>query len=579
MREEDLRFGELAIQRGLLRNEQLVECMLTQQRENHRRPISEIAVDRGFMTPAGVQQVLGDTDASVASDPAEQFVRKPSETGFAAVEIDGAEDPVYDDADDDIDNGPPAERLTPSVEALLALYVDDDSAPAPTASEASDDRPADVDDHHVAGERDDRPSTKRQSSTGLKSPSMSALLAVYIDSEEKRRSDEWQKWTDVSATRPVRPGDETVDFEIAQQAALIESSPGEDSPVDIERLLLSAFDSGASDLHLHCGAPPMVRVDGELAVLEGESDVEAEQAEAIATQIASEATWSEFCAAGQTQFALALGARGRARVTVYRQQRGVDLIFRLIPAACPTLDSLGLREAYAQLLQQRTGLALIAGPQGSGKSTTLAALMLEFSSLGRAVSTIEDPIEHEVKARKGGRIIQRQLGEHAVSIARAMRATIRTNPDVIALTNIHDHEIATMAIDAVEAGHLVVGTLPAANCVHAMGRVIDAAPAPQQRRLREFLADQLGSVFCQRLVRKKKGRGRLPAVELLRVTPAVSHMIQDGRLSQIPAAMRAKGDHGAKPLDDALGELQKRGEISEAEARRHAIDPNRLTVA
>ena len=360
-------------------------------------------------------------------------------------------------------------------------------------------------------------------------------------------------------------------------AAAAASSPA--SSADLQRLhalLAEGVRRGASDVHLHATMPPMLRLHGALAPLEGHAPLAAADTEGLAHAAFTEAQRAHFAARNDLDFAYAAAQLGRFRANAYRQQRGVDLVFRVIPAEIPSLKSLGLPESLAKLTTYHQGLILCTGPAGSGKSTTMAAL-LDLVNRERSdhILTIEDPIEFLHPSKKC-LVRQRQVVSHTESFARALRAALREDPDVIAIGEMRDLETISLALSAAETGHLVLGTLHTNNAVRTINRVLDVFPPDQQAQVRVMFASSLRGVISQKLIGRTDGTGRVAAVEVLMVTPAVVNLIRDEKQFQIKNIMQTNRALGMRLLDDSLKELVNAGTISLQDARAAADLPGTL---
>jgi twitching motility protein PilT len=342
------------------------------------------------------------------------------------------------------------------------------------------------------------------------------------------------------------------------------------------RALGYAVKKGASDLHLHSGAPLLARIHGRLGPLKGEQVITAEEAERFIAEILSDANWQLLADRGEVDFAFALPALGRFRVNAYRQQRGLDIVFRIIPEEVPTIAELGLPETIAKLVDYRTGLVLCTGPSGCGKSTTLASLLRHLiDTREEHVLTIENPIEHVFK-EKCSIVNQRQVGDHTSSFARALRAALREDPDVIAITEMRDKESIGLALSAAETGHLVLGTLHTGNAGQTISRIVNTFEAEEQAHIRTQLSESLRAVVSQRLVPKADGSGRALAFELLICNTAVANMIRDDKMFQINSIMQTGKSLDMVTLDDSLAELVARNVVTKDEARRFAEAKDRF---
>jgi twitching motility protein PilT len=341
------------------------------------------------------------------------------------------------------------------------------------------------------------------------------------------------------------------------------------------RALAVAIQQGASDLHAHSGAPLLVRVDGGLRPLSGDSLLTAEAAEQVIAEVMTDPQWAALRRAGQVDFAYAIADLGRFRVNVYRQQRGLDIVFRIIAATPPGLDELGLPARLSRLCDYRTGIVLCTGPAGCGKSTTLAALVnLVVKSRAEHVLTIENPVEH-VYPQGRALVNQREVGTHTGSFARALRAALREDPDVIVITELRDRETMGLAISAAETGHLVLGTLHTGNAGQTINRIVSSFPADEQEQMRVMLAESLRAVVSQRLL-PAAGGGRVPAIELLMVNTAVSKLIRDDKTFQLPSTMQTGKAAGMLTLDDSIAALVAAGTVTREVAQRFAYKKERF---
>jgi twitching motility protein PilT len=342
------------------------------------------------------------------------------------------------------------------------------------------------------------------------------------------------------------------------------------------KALALALRHGASDLHAHSGAPLSIRVDGQMRPLSGTSLLSAEAAERVIAEVVTDAQWAVLSRKGEVDFAYEIPGLARFRVNVYRQQRGLDAVFRIIAAKPPTLEDLGLPARLARLTDFRTGMVLCTGPTGCGKSTTLAALLYALTqSRPDHVLTIEDPVEY-VYPPGPALVNQRQVRDHTSTFARALRAALREDPDVIAITELRDRDTIGLAISAAETGHLVLGTLHTGNAAQTIQRIISSFPADEQEQVRTMLAESLRAVVSQRLVPMAVGRGRVPAVELLMVTTAVSNLIREDKTHQLPSVMQTGRASGMMTLDDSLEELVRSGTVTAEAARRFAVKKERF---
>jgi twitching motility protein PilT len=340
----------------------------------------------------------------------------------------------------------------------------------------------------------------------------------------------------------------------------------------LEALLQQAVEMRASDVHVHSLAPLKVRIDGQLQDLESEV-LDPRLANEIIREVLTPEQRSALDAHGQIDFAYTLPGVGRFRSNAYRQQRGVDAVFRAIPPEPPTLTDLGLPTSLARFCNFHQGMVLITGPAGCGKSSTLAALLRIINEDRRDhIITVEDPIEY-LHHSKQCVVNQRQVGRHTGTFARALRAALREDPDVIALGELRDLETISLALTAAETGHLVMATLHTSNAIRTINRVLGVFPPEQQDQIRTMVSESLRAVVSQRLVTRADGQGRVPALEILVCNKAVGNLIRDNKTFQIRSVLQTGANQGMCLLDASLADLVKKGTITREEAARHADDP------
>jgi twitching motility protein PilT len=277
-------------------------------------------------------------------------------------------------------------------------------------------------------------------------------------------------------------------------------------------------------------------------------------------------------------FCYSIEGVGRFRANVYRQQSGIDGVFRIIPPLPPTLAELGLPAAMARLTTYHQGMVLVTGPTGSGKTSTLAALVDLINEERREhVLTIEDPIEY-LHPSKRCLINQRSVGRHTQSFARALRAALREDPDVVVIGELRDLETISLALTAAETGHLVLATLHTDNTLRTLNRVVGAFPADQQDQVRTMLSESLRAVVSQRLLPRADGQGRVPAIETLIVTKAVANLIRENKVFQIQSILQTGATHGMGLLDQSIRAHVQAGTVSREDALRHCADPKTLAA-
>ncbi|HBQ10973.1 MAG TPA: type IV pili twitching motility protein PilT [Myxococcales bacterium] len=348
----------------------------------------------------------------------------------------------------------------------------------------------------------------------------------------------------------------------------------------LDTFLRIAADQQASDLHFHAGKVPMIRHHGELSSMPFRV-LSAPQVRTFLEEILSPAQRAKLDAEQQVDFAYDLDGVGRFRASVCEQNGGLSAVFRVIPDGIPNLSDLELPAAVAGFTRHANGLVLITGPTGSGKTTTLAAMVdLINRTSGRHVITVEDPIEF-VHEPKRGLVTQREIGLHAASFASALRSALREAPDVLVVGEMRDFETISLALTAAEAGVLVFTTLHTGSAAKALDRMMGAAPADQQEQVREVLSVLLRGVLSQRLCRLANGQGRAAAPEILLQSISISHLIREQKVHQIDAYLRGgeHSAHGMVSLEQSLVRLVREGRITRAEALLHANDAEAVTLA
>ncbi len=325
----------------------------------------------------------------------------------------------------------------------------------------------------------------------------------------------------------------------------------------MEDLVREANEKNASDLHLSAGGPPRLRVDGDLVATDHPA-LDAAAVQALVEAIMTPAQREHFAAEHELDFSWAVPDVGRYRVNVFMQGRGPGAVLRAIPTRIPSFEALSLPPILAELCKRERGLILVTGPTGSGKSTTLAAMVdVVNSTWDGHILTIEDPVEF-VHESKRCLVNQREVGSHTTSFSAALRSALREDPDVILVGEMRDLETISLALTAAETGHLVFGTLHTSSAPKTVDRIIDVFPAGQQAQIRTMLAESLEAVIAQRLL-KKQGGGRIAACEVLVGTTAVRNLIREGKLHQIPSMMQTGQQQGMCTFDMAIADLRKRG--------------------
>ncbi len=352
------------------------------------------------------------------------------------------------------------------------------------------------------------------------------------------------------------------------------SGPAADASM-LERLLRAMATEGASDLHLTGGQRPRWRIDGAMHTIADIPPLGEETVLELLGDALEERNRSEFEATNDTDFALSLPGVARFRVNLFRDLGGVGAVFRLIPTTILSLEQLGMPEVVTDFCKLPKGLVLVTGPTGSGKSTTLAA-MVDLINRGRQehIITLEDPVEF-VHQSQLSLVNQREVGSHTRSFAAAIRAALREDPDIILVGEMRDLETVSLALEAANTGHLVLGTLHTATAISTIERIVGLFPPEEQSRIQTTLADVIRGVVAQNLL-KRIGGGRVAALEVMVSSPAVSNLIREGKMHQIASSMQTGKAAGNRLLNDSLADLVSRGVVDSEEALSKAVDKAEL---
>jgi len=361
-------------------------------------------------------------------------------------------------------------------------------------------------------------------------------------------------------------------FAMPAEAAFVPAAANGPMRAKMDALFHQMADLGASDLHLSVSVPPMVRKDGKMKLLqEGETVLTAPAMRDLLTSIMPAKNQEEFSVRNDTDFAYEIPNLARFRCNVFMDRKGMGAVFRIIPTKILTAEQLGLSKAIMDLTCLSKGLVVVTGPTGSGKSTTLCA-MVDSINKNREdhIITIEDPIEFTHENQRC-LVNQREVHNHTDSFKDALRAALREDPDILLVGEMRDLETISIAIETAETGHLVFGTLHTTTAPSTIDRIIDQFPADRQEQIRVMLSESLKGVIAQTLL-PKKGGGRVAALEVLIITPAISNLIREGKTFQIPSAMQTGKNHGMVMLNDALFEHVKNGLVEPMDAYIKAVD-------
>ncbi|MBW3623737.1 MAG: type IV pilus twitching motility protein PilT [Armatimonadetes bacterium] len=343
----------------------------------------------------------------------------------------------------------------------------------------------------------------------------------------------------------------------------------------LDDLLTEMVQKGASDLHLSVGVPPMFRIDSRLMPSNYER-LTPNESQRLAYDIMTDEHTQRFESTMELDFSYTLGKKGRFRVNVYRDRGTVASAYRLIPSRIPTITDLGLPPVLEELSRRPRGLILVTGPTGSGKSTTLAAMINQINNERNLhIITVEDPIEYMHQHRTCV-VNQRELGQDTKSFSNALRASLREDPDVILVGEMRDLETIEAAITAAETGHLVLATLHTNSAAQTVDRIVDVFPTGSQQQVRIQLSNTLEAVLTQQLVPRARSTGRTCAMEVMIATPAIRNLIREGKAHQITSTITTSANVGMITMDQALRDLFQADMISYEDALSRAMNPDEL---
>ncbi len=346
--------------------------------------------------------------------------------------------------------------------------------------------------------------------------------------------------------------------------------------LDMNQLLELVVSRNASDIHLIAGVPPMLRIDGELVPVSGESPLAPERIERLLKTVMTAEQIEQLTVNKELDFSLSFSDRARFRVNAYTQKQTVAAAFRSIPMEIPEIDSLGLPPILHNFTAMRQGLILVTGPTGHGKSTTLAAMLDEINTnAAEHIVTIEDPIEFIIKPKRSI-VSQREMNNDTHSWAVALRSVLREDPDVVLVGEMRDYETIAAALTVAETGHLVFATLHTNSASQTVDRIVDVFPSEQQDQVKLQLSNVLEAVLSQRLIPSISG-GRLVAHEIMLATTAIRTAIREGKTHQIDSIIQTSSEAGMNTLESSLAQLVRDGKITIETAKTYALRPEQLS--
>lgn len=344
--------------------------------------------------------------------------------------------------------------------------------------------------------------------------------------------------------------------------------------MDITELLAFSVKHKASDLHLSAGVPPMIRVDGDVRKINLPA-LEHRQVHSLVYDIMNDHQRKELEENFEVDFSFEVPGMARFRVNAFQQARGSGAVFRTIPSTVLTLDDLGAPEIFRKIAEYPRGLVLVTGPTGSGKSTTLAAMVDYINdNFHHHILTIEDPIEF-VHENKRCLVNQREVHRDTKSFSNALRSALREDPDIILVGEMRDLETIRLAMTAAETGHLVFGTLHTSSAAKTIDRIIDVFPGSEKDMVRSMLSESLRAVISQTLL-KRIGGGRVAAHEIMLGIPAVRNLIREDKVAQLYSVIQTGMTHGMQTMDQSLKQLVNRGVVASLDAKAKAVDPNTI---
>ncbi len=519
--------GRLAVKYKLISMDQLNEVTALQARQGGRPPLGEILVDEGLISEHQLGKLL-EVQKGLLAKHREQKVAERKAQGGAAARAAAM---------------PLTAPKTPSAETARR-----ESAPAPKKKKLTqvESEPSGLD-----------LATESAPSRSMPQPTAQAPVAEVSPPAPVQGAAQVAPQTTASALRPT-----------------LSTTPGTPDP-ELLRYLDQGVQQGASDVHVHSGAKLRMRSAAGFTEV-GSDPLDPDRCQGMILSVLSQAQRAMFEDAGELDFSCSLEGVGRFRVNIYRQQRGLDGVFRRIPPEPPSLDDLSLPHELAALTNFHQGMVLVTGPVGCGKSSTLAALVnLVNEERHEHILSIEDPIEC-LHPSKRCLVNQRQVNIHTDSFGAALRAALREDPDVIVIGELRDYETISLALTAAETGHFVLGTLHTNDAIRTINRLIGVFPPDQQGQVRGMLSEALKAVISQRLVPRADGNGRIPVLEKLVVNKPVGNLIRENKTFQLGSILQTGKSQGMWLMDQHLNELVRAGKITRKDALLFCEDPKKI---
>ncbi len=536
--------GRIALHLKLITMEQLSEATRLQGKSGGSKNLGAILIELGHLNESQLQEVLRARQQVVARARAKQAIQQAD----AQPEVPPAAKPAPAQAKPPpTPPAVPVAKPAPTPPESGSLFGDDEQEPPVAESQPPSDEPPGLE-----LSADAEPVPELGESTGQP---MAAMEPDAID---------------LSADSDPVPSPAA-----APQASAGVSAGPSGTADDLVAVLRNGFEKGASDIHIHAGSPMRLRLNGRFEAVD-DQPVAPEVSERMVRSALDPVQMAQFDEHGELDFAYSVPGLGRFRTNVFRQQHGIDGVFRSIPGEVPSLNELGLPNSLAKFTNFHQGLVLVTGPANCGKSSTMAAMVDLINEERREhILTVEDPIEY-LHPSKRCLVNQRNVGPHTESFARALRGALREDPDVIVIGELRDLETISLALTAAETGHLVLGTLHTNSAIRTLNRIIGVFPADQQEQIRNMVSESLRAVISQRLVPTADGSRRVPALEVLVNNMAIGNLIRENKTFQIFSILQTGASHGMCLLDESLNQLIADGTITKEAALLHCDDPTRI---